>query len=142
MTKWYAVQRDREDAWDNGSFDYDEAVKLLREQGYGLIAVIDDDTKSCIEEIEYDDAVVKFQFEAAGDSNILWGEGRNFSIRASVNVPDGASEDYGYLAMKRAILNSLTEKERATVTFWYDGQEPYLAKDAAEGNPEVDIERF
>lgn len=86
--------------------------------------------------------MVKFQFEAAEDGNILWGDGRNFSIRASVNVPDGASEDYGYLAMKWAILNSLTEKEQKTVTFWYDGQERYLAKDATEGNPEVDVERF
>ena len=55
MTKWYAVQRDREDAWDNGSFDYDEAVKMLKDQGEGLIAVIDDDAKVCIEEIEFDE---------------------------------------------------------------------------------------
>ncbi|MBQ2001855.1 MAG: hypothetical protein II240_00975 [Bacteroidaceae bacterium] len=53
--KWYAVQRDREDAWDNGSFDYDEAVAMLRTQGEGLIAVIDDETNVCIEEIEIDE---------------------------------------------------------------------------------------
>lgn len=55
MTKWYAVQRDREDAWDNGSYNKAEAVWMLKEQGSGLIAVIDDDTKVCIEEIEYDE---------------------------------------------------------------------------------------
>jgi len=58
--KWYAVQRDREDAWDNGSFDYNEAVAMLKAQGEGLIAVIDDETKVCTEEIEYDEAAVKF----------------------------------------------------------------------------------
>ena len=33
MNKWYAVQRVREDAWDNGSFDYNEAVAMLKAQG-------------------------------------------------------------------------------------------------------------
>ena len=140
--KWYAVQRDREDVWDNGSFDYDEAVAMLKAQGEGLIAVIDDETKVCIDEIEYNEAVVKFQFEAAEDGNILWGEDSRFAIRASVNVPEGASEDYGYIAMKKAILDSLTEAERKTVTFWYDGQEQYLADDSKDGQPEVDVERF
>lgn len=51
--KWYAVQETKEDAWDYGSSDYSEAVRMLREQGYGLIAVIENDT--CVEEIEYDD---------------------------------------------------------------------------------------
>lgn len=55
MKKWYAVQMDREDAWDNGTFDYDEAIEMLKEQGTGLIAVIDDDAKVCVEEIEYQD---------------------------------------------------------------------------------------
>ena len=56
MKKWYAVQEERTDAWDNGSYDYEEAVQILREQGHGLIVVIDDDAKVCIEEIEYEDA--------------------------------------------------------------------------------------
>jgi putative transcriptional regulator len=50
---WYAVQRDRDDDWGDGSFDRKEAIKMLKEQGYGLIAVIDGDV--CIEEIEFDD---------------------------------------------------------------------------------------
>ena len=50
---WYAVQRDRDDDWGDGSFDRKEAIKMLKEQGYGLIAVIDGDV--CTEEIEYDD---------------------------------------------------------------------------------------
>ena len=55
MKKWYAVQETREDAWDYGSYDYDEAVEMLKAQGSGLIAVIDEDTSYCLEEIEYDE---------------------------------------------------------------------------------------
>ena len=53
MKKWYAVQRDRSDAWDNGSHSYAEAVEMLKKQGYGLIAVIDEDNEYCLDEIEY-----------------------------------------------------------------------------------------
>lgn len=53
--KWYAVQEDRTDAWDNGSHDYTEAVQMLEAQGSGLIAVIDENTGCCVEEIEYEE---------------------------------------------------------------------------------------
>ena len=52
---WYAVQRDPEDEWGNGSEDYAAAVEMLRAQGHGLIAVIDDDAKVCLGEILYSD---------------------------------------------------------------------------------------
>lgn len=52
---WYAVQRNSADAWDNGSEDYDTAVEMLRAQGHGLIAIIDDDAKVCLGEILYSD---------------------------------------------------------------------------------------
>ena len=52
---WYAVQKTREDAWDNGTHDLDEAKEMLKEQGYGLIAVIDEESNFCEEEIEYED---------------------------------------------------------------------------------------
>lgn len=55
MAKWYAVQENRMDAWDNGSDNYDTAVAMLKEQGCGLIAVINEDTGVCEEEIEFDD---------------------------------------------------------------------------------------
>ena len=54
MTKWYAVQETREDAWDNGSSNYDDAVEMLKKQGHGLIAVIENDTE-CVDEILYED---------------------------------------------------------------------------------------
>ena len=51
MKKWYAVQVNALDYWDYGSYDFDEAVEMLKEQCEGLIAVIDEDTNYCIEEI-------------------------------------------------------------------------------------------
>lgn len=63
MKLWYAVQEKREDPWDYGSDNYEAALDMLldvvAETGRGLIAVIDEDTKTCIEEkewvIPYDD---------------------------------------------------------------------------------------
>lgn len=55
MMKWFAVQETREDAWDYGSHDYNEAVRMLKAQGHGLIAVIDEDTGVCLEEVEFDE---------------------------------------------------------------------------------------
>lgn len=53
---WYAVQEDSTDAWDHGSYDLDEAKEMLREQGHGLIAVIEESENSvCIEEMKYED---------------------------------------------------------------------------------------
>lgn len=51
---WYAVQKTREDAWDYGSHDLEEAKQMLKEQGYGLIAVIDEDS-FCLQEFRYED---------------------------------------------------------------------------------------
>ena len=55
MKKWYAVQKDSTDTWDFGSHDYNEAAQMLKEQGYGLIAVIDEESNVCDEEIQYED---------------------------------------------------------------------------------------
>ena len=51
--KWYAVQMKSSDDWDNGSADFEEAKAMLKKQGCGLIAVIEDDV--CEEEIKFDD---------------------------------------------------------------------------------------
>ena len=41
---WYAVQKDSEDDWGFGSYDYDEAVKMLFDcDEYNIIAVIEND---------------------------------------------------------------------------------------------------
>ncbi len=56
---WYGVQETKDDEWGWGSYSYDEAVRLLKEQGYGLIAVIDEDKKDavCVEEIYYEEVI-------------------------------------------------------------------------------------
>ena len=52
--KWYAVQESREDRWDYGSYSYEKALQMLKDQGYGLISVI---TNGCCEnEITYEEA--------------------------------------------------------------------------------------
>ena len=58
IARWYAVQETPDDDWDNGSYDYDEAVKMLKEQGHGLIAVIEESNQEnfCIEEISFEEA--------------------------------------------------------------------------------------
>ena len=53
--RWYAVRESRQDGWSNGSYSYDEAVAMLKAQGHGLIAVINEDTGVCEEEITYED---------------------------------------------------------------------------------------
>lgn len=78
----------------------------------------------------------KLQFDAAPDGNIL--HTLDNTIRATVPVPDGSSDDYGYLAMKHAILAAYHGTE--PLEFWYDGQEDALNPDACEGNPTVEIE--
>lgn len=52
---WFAVQEKNTDAWDYGSSDYDTACEMLKEQGCGLIAVIENDC--CIAEYPYSELV-------------------------------------------------------------------------------------
>ena len=75
---------------------------------------------------------MKITFEA--------GQGRHFEggvnymvsedgrIYAECLVPEGASEDYGYLTMKAEILK---QADADGLTFWYDGQEDLLEADAS-----------
>lgn len=84
---------------------------------------------------------LRFQFEASPEGNILWAEDSRISVMATVEVPEGASEDYGYIALKKAILEALTPSEKISASFWYDGQEANLADDATAGEAEVEIER-
>ena len=85
----------------------------------------------------------KIQFEAGQGQhfdgvNLLRGEADGYSIYAEIEVPEGASEDYGYLTMKKAILEKLPE---LMADFWYDGQEQYLAEDA-EADAEVYLDIY
>lgn len=51
MKTWYALQKDTTDPWDNGTFDKEEALRMLNESDeYKLIAVIENGDY-CAEEI-------------------------------------------------------------------------------------------
>lgn len=74
---------------------------------------------------------MKIQFEATPEGNtLLTVDG---AIRATCPVPAGASDDYGYLTLKAAILNDLKAHHIPTddLEFWYDGQEDNLEPDAS-----------
>lgn len=88
--------------------------------------------------------IIKLSFECgegrhfSAGVNYLVGEGVSVSIYAEVQVPDGASDDYGYLAMKEAILREIAENGVSVkIDFPYDGKEQYLAPDASEGEDDV-----
>ena len=50
--KWYAVMRDSEDNdWGYGSHNLAEAKAMVKKYPEGYIAVIDEDTNTCIDEI-------------------------------------------------------------------------------------------
>lgn len=55
MTMWYAVQESTQDSWDYGSHDYTEAVHMLKAQECGLIAVINEGTGVCVDEVKYEE---------------------------------------------------------------------------------------
>lgn len=52
---WYAVQETPDDDWSYGSYDYGDAVRMLRNQGFGMIAVVESDCygDNCTGEIPY-----------------------------------------------------------------------------------------
>ena len=81
------------------------------------------------------------QFEA-GESRYTEGGAVNYMIArpdsdvdlyAEITVPDGASDDYGYLGLKSAILEQADDMgiPAGALEFWYDGQEDHLEPDAA-----------
>lgn len=74
---------------------------------------------------------MKIQFEATPEGNTL--SSIDGTIRATCPVPDGASDDYGYLKLKAAILHEFKACNVPTdgLEFWYDGQENVLAPDAS-----------
>ena len=75
---------------------------------------------------------ISVQFDATPSGNCL--HTLDGTICYTWRVPDGASEDYGYLTAKQQIINALLlhgSRVLDCLTFWYDGQEQFLAPDAA-----------
>lgn len=50
---WYAVQKDENDSdWGTGSYNYDEAVTMAKQEGCSIIAVIEEGNDPiCVEVI-------------------------------------------------------------------------------------------
>lgn len=82
----------------------------------------------------------RIQFEATTEGNIL--HTVDNVICATVKVPEGASEDYGYMTMKNAIIKALAERGiTEEIEWWYDeASEANLEADANDGDPEVEID--
>lgn len=81
--------------------------------------------------------MMKIQFEAGTSRHS--NESVNYLIcldddrlYAETAVPDGASDDYGYMALKAEILREAAEIgiNPDTLEFWYDGQDDNLEPDA------------
>ena len=92
MAKWYAVQETREDDWGTGSYDYEEAAQMLKDQGHGLIAVIDEGNDPseavCVEEIEFDSLEDDTEYYYWLDTTETWNsprKGEAILIRGQYN---------------------------------------------------------
>ena len=82
---------------------------------------------------------MKITFEAGtskystdGVNYMITAPGEDTTLYAEVKTPDGASDDYGYHALKADIIKQAQEAGiTEPLTFWYDGQEQYLEADAS-----------
>lgn len=85
--------------------------------------------------------MMKLQFFAGegkhfGSVNYIIGESQEIDIYGEIEVPEGASEDYGFLAIKGAILKALEKMGKEPELSWpYEGQEDCLAADASAKAP-------
>jgi len=79
--------------------------------------------------------IVFLSYDTAGNVRTL--HTSDDSICATVTAPEGASRDYGYLAMKAAINAAYTGE--APLGFIPDGEARAFAPDAVDGTPAVKI---
>lgn len=80
---------------------------------------------------------MKMYFEADATGNYLHNEDN--SIVARCDVPEGASEDYGYTTMKNAIIKALEAADIEIDIEWWYGEADQLEADA-EADCEVDVD--
>lgn len=79
---------------------------------------------------------IKIQFEAGTGRHFQGGVNYLIALDSPIYVecpvPDGASDDYGYLTMKKALLTAIVAAgmDANGFEFQYDNQEQYLAPDA------------
>lgn len=105
---------------------------------------VDYETMTSIISIKKGEKPVKkydFSFEAgqglhvSGCVNYMCCPDLHPDIYAEIEVPDDASEDYGYLFLKQEIIKQAAAAgiDRSQLSFWYDGQESSLFPDASAG---------
>lgn len=82
--------------------------------------------------------ILKFQFEATEDGNMLWAENDVIKVVATCEVPENASEDYGYMKLKNTIIKSIHGRNCGMIFFPYDEEEDKLADDS-RADVDVDI---
>ncbi len=83
---------------------------------------------------------IKMQFEAGADGNYLY-DVEERRIVAHCEVPENASEDYGYLTMKEAIIKALVDAGKSVEIEWWYTENDKLEEDAsAECEVEVELD--
>ena len=129
------------------------SLKLNRTTDAELIAKLDsvDSIQGYIKNLIKNDIkegkkMKRIMFEAGtgrhfdGAVNYLISDDRN--VYAECAVPEGVSDDYGYLTMVKALREQLGSKADR-YAFWYDGQENLLEADASadcEVYTEIDVD--
>lgn len=81
-----------------------------------------------------------FVFEGFEDGNVLRAETENSIIQATCEVPEGASEEYGYLTLKKAILNEIGSLN-LDLHFLYE-EEGYDASFEEDASADADVDLF
>lgn len=84
---------------------------------------------------------IKMQFEAGADGNYLY-DVEERRIVAHCEVPEGASEDYGYLTMKEAIIKALEKAGKSVeeIEWWYRDSDILEEDASADCDVEVDLD--
>lgn len=138
-------------AWDHLTTREQEKRNVY--VGIHTVTLPDDDHRSAEQiyrdlmgedEWPYDHDVIEIQEEKPIEIQFESGEGIHFrggvnmlvnrsGIYAECPITDDASDDYGYLTLKKAILAKMEELNLKTdnLVFWYDGQEQFLDPDAS-----------
>lgn len=118
--RWYAVQLESTDPWNNGSYDLDEAIEMLREQGSGLIAVINEETQFCEDELTYEDLIDE-------DPDLLDKNGNAVKVGDWVMDGDGTYEigEINYRSGRQVTYREVLPEEDGD-GYYLDEQEGYL----------------
>lgn len=87
-------------------------------------------------------------FDADGESNFLSNPFASAVIKASCLIPDDCTqEDYGYFALRSALLNAISKSDRADVralklSFPYDNAKESFFSDDAHADARVTVDLF